>query len=214
MYDKNEFFIFKRRFMDEKKLIIAQNISALRKANHLTQAELAERLNYSDKAVSKWERGESVPDVLLLSEISEMFGVTLDYFLHTHSPDEKIPEPEEGKRRLHTAITLTSCIAPYFVVILLYFIFDISAGSSAWLWKLFITPLPVVAIILVIFSALWSRRIPLFLSISLLLWSIILTVFVFVMNVRAAWMMFVLGIPLQAVICLWFFLFKKKKKVY
>ena len=69
--------------------IIAENISALRKSAKLTQAELAEKLNYSDKAISKWERGDSIPDVIVLAELAELFSVTVDYFLHEHEKCEK-----------------------------------------------------------------------------------------------------------------------------
>ena len=51
---------------DNLKTIIAKNIVLLRTGERLTQAELAERLNYSDKAVSKWERGESLPDIAVI----------------------------------------------------------------------------------------------------------------------------------------------------
>ena len=57
--------------MDEQKLKsqIGANLSAYRKRAGMTQAGLAEKLNYSDKAISKWERGESVPDVLILCQL-------------------------------------------------------------------------------------------------------------------------------------------------
>ena len=55
--------------MEDIKKIISKNIQTLRKDADLTQSELAERLNYSDKAVSKWERGESVPDIVVLKQI-------------------------------------------------------------------------------------------------------------------------------------------------
>ena len=61
--------------MADIRSIIAENIAALRKSARLTQAELAERLNYSDKAVSKWERGDSIPDVIVLSELASLFSV-------------------------------------------------------------------------------------------------------------------------------------------
>ena len=51
---------------EQLKQTVANNIAQLRKSKGLTQLELAERLNYSDKAVSKWERGEGLPDVLVL----------------------------------------------------------------------------------------------------------------------------------------------------
>ena len=65
--------------MQELKNIIAKNIQECRNACGLTQLELAEKLNYSDKAVSKWERGESLPDISVLKKMSEIFGVSLDY---------------------------------------------------------------------------------------------------------------------------------------
>ena len=60
--------------MQDLKPIIAKNIAELRKAASMTQIELATRLNYSDKAVSKWERGDSIPDVAVLKQIAEKDG--------------------------------------------------------------------------------------------------------------------------------------------
>ena len=90
--------------------IIAENIASLRRSAKLTQAELAEKLNYSDKAISKWERGDSIPDVLVLYELAELFSVTVDYFLHSHTEEEKKPKLESAKNRLRLVITLTSCL--------------------------------------------------------------------------------------------------------
>ena len=75
--------------MEDIRQILAQNIAALRVEKKMTQLELAEVLNYSDKAVSKWERGESMPDVITLKAIADLFGVTLDYLVCAHAPDEK-----------------------------------------------------------------------------------------------------------------------------
>ena len=69
--------------MDELKNIIAENLQSLRRDAGMTQAALAEKLNYTDKAVSKWERGESVPDVAVLRDIADLFGVTVDYLLRS-----------------------------------------------------------------------------------------------------------------------------------
>ena len=67
--------------MEELKTVIAKNISELRRSAMMTQLDLAERLNYSDKAVSKWERAESVPDISVLKAIADIFGVSVDYLL-------------------------------------------------------------------------------------------------------------------------------------
>ena len=197
--------------MEDKRLIIAENISSLRRSSGITQAELAERLNYSDKAVSKWERGDSIPDVLVLAELAEMFSVTVDYFLHPHAPDEKKPKAEQGKARLHAAISLTACAAPLFIATVLFVILKLALPDADGLWKVFVTAAPPVAILEIIFTSIWSKRkVPIFLSISALLWSVILLVYVFIMSISSSAMLFLLGVPLQLVIILWYFIVKKR----
>ena len=77
--------------MEDLKSIVARNIIALRRKHDMTQLELAEKLNYTDKAVSKWERGESLPDIVILKTIADLFGVTLDYLV-TLEHDDREPE--------------------------------------------------------------------------------------------------------------------------
>ncbi len=60
---------------------IGSFIAVLRKANGMTQKELAEKLNVSDKAVSRWERDESAPDLMLIPVIADIFGITADELL-------------------------------------------------------------------------------------------------------------------------------------
>ena len=74
--------------LKEFKEVVAQNIYYLRTKNHLTQYELGEKLNYSDKAISKWERAEGMPDAYIISKMSELFGVTVDYMLTPHSEQD------------------------------------------------------------------------------------------------------------------------------
>ena len=69
--------------------IIALNIANLRKAKGLTQQELAERFDYSDKTVSKWELGQAIPSLEVLKQLGDYFGVTVDYFLHEDSEIDK-----------------------------------------------------------------------------------------------------------------------------
>ena len=102
--------------MHDWKFIIAKNIIALRQNRKMTQAELAEKLNYSDKAVSKWERGESVPDVLVLKSIADLFGVSLDYLLEeNHTPPKPADETHAADNlRLRTVVTLLSIVTVWF----------------------------------------------------------------------------------------------------
>ena len=94
--------------MEDWKQIVAGNLAALRKAQGLTQLQLAEQLHYSDKAVSKWERGESMPDLAVMKQLADFYGIRIDDFLLTpeqraeaqpapeESPAEAEPAPEES----------------------------------------------------------------------------------------------------------------------
>ena len=88
--------------MEDLKSIIAENITALRKGSSMTQIELAEKLNYSDKAISKWERGESVPNITVLKSVADIFGVTIDYLITREHPGEiniaPLAEPDESDK--------------------------------------------------------------------------------------------------------------------
>lgn len=198
--------------MEVTREIIAENIARLRKANKLTQAELAERLNYSDKAVSKWERGDSIPDVIVLNEIAKLFSVTVDYFLHEHNESERCPKPESHKKRVRVAISLTVFASIYAVALLLYFVFGEINNSHNGLWKLFILPLPLISILFLVFCAVWAKsKYSIILGVSLLLWSVILSIFVFVSALVESWLLFVVGAPFQAIILFWLITIRRKK---
>lgn len=82
-----------------EKKTIGGFISALRKANGMTQRELAQRLNVSDKTVSRWECDESAPDLSLIPVIAEIFNVTCDELIRGQrkSPEERASTPADGQ---------------------------------------------------------------------------------------------------------------------
>ena len=84
--------------MDDLKVIISENITQLRKEHGLTQADLAEKLNYSDKAVSKWERAESLPDITVLKAMADLFNVKVDYLLTAEHEQEGQRETIIGEK--------------------------------------------------------------------------------------------------------------------
>ena len=188
--------------MEEIKQIIAKNISELRVDRKMTQLELAEKLNYSDKAVSKWERGESIPDVITLKIIADMFGVTVDYLLCEHSVDEKPPVTKHTKTN-HLLITLISVAAVWLLGTCAYSFGWIFESS---LWMAFVVCLPVSSIVLLVFNSIWGRRIWNLYIISVLMWSTFLAIFlgVTVYTPYNIWIIFIIGIPAQIVISLCF----------
>ena len=109
--------------MDELKRCVATNLVQLRMTKGWTQAELAEQIHYSDKAVSKWERGESLPDVAVLKSLAGLYGVTVDYLLEPHE-GESVSLPEREESRVDTRmIILVALVGIWTVALLIYVIF-------------------------------------------------------------------------------------------
>lgn len=201
--------------MTELKQIVAKNISELRRESGLTQLQLAEKLNYSDKAVSKWESGASIPDVSVLLEIANLFGVTVDYLL---SEDHKIPVKamvkETMRGRKHLVITLLSVALVWLIATAVFVVFSIfSLWSFAWL--LFIYSVPVSAILLIVFNSIWGKRRHNYVYISILMWSLLASIYLSILAIatRNVWLIYMIGIPGQVIICLWSGMKKNTEKI-
>ena len=84
-----------------EKKTLGSFIAALRRANGLTQRELADKLNVSDKAVSRWERDETLPDLSLIPELADVFGVTADEILRGErkNPEAAAPASDKGEKQ-------------------------------------------------------------------------------------------------------------------
>lgn len=197
--------------MEELKITVAKNISALRTAAKMTQLELAEKLSYSDKSVSKWERGEAIPDVLVLKQIADMYGVTLDYMVSDHTGDDKRAPVTNATRKKHNRFMIeTVSVIGIFALATLIFTILFSAGvSSAWLF--FIAALPVSFLVLFIFRCIWGGKISRILYISAFIWSLFLLLHlsILILSGNNVWLLYILGIPAQVIVLL-AFNFKKQ----
>lgn len=190
--------------MDDLKVVIAKNISDLRKSHGYTQFELAEKLNYSDKSVSKWERGDSIPDVVVLKELADLFGVSLDYM--TEAEHAVKTEPKQTvKRKIHnfSFITGISILLVWLIATLVFVIIDIVAKNAVMHWLAFVYAVPVSMIVWLVLNSIWFNRRRNFLIISLLMWSLLLSVFITFIPFVNVWKIFVLGIPGQIIILMW-----------
>lgn len=193
--------------MNDLKPIIAKNIIELRTAAGMTQIELAEKLNYTDKAVSKWERGESVPDVSVLLRIAELFGVTLDYLVHPHERKRTISELATEKVRNRGLITGIGIVLVWLVATALYVSTDIASVPYIYRWLVFVWAVPASAVVWLILNSIWFNKKINYIIISLLVWSalasVYLTLLVYGIDVFNIWVLFILGIPAQIIILLW-----------
>lgn len=197
---------------------IGKNLSFYRKAAGLTQAELAEKISYSDKSVSKWESGNGAPDVYTMMQIADLYGVTLDSIVG----EDSIRLYKRKAGGLHVLVMLLSCglvwlvaTCAYVVLRLLKLDFNLSL--------IFLYAGVLNAVIMIIYASVWRYRILNFISISVLIWVGILAMYVTFKTIAIAfswdysglWSLFILGAPLQALEILWVFfrsVFRKNKR--
>lgn len=191
--------------MADVKSIVAKNIAELRVFNNMTQMELAEKLNYSDKTISKWERGESSPDISVLVSIAEIFGVTLDELVQ----EERIPKeettrkPEKRKRNLR-AVSYVAEGGSWMLAVFAFVMTTILLNEMRFQWLYLVYALPVALIVKLVLNSIWFNPRHNYLIISALMWSVLVTIHVtflyFKINVA---LVYLLGIAGQVVIILW-----------
>lgn len=160
----------------DQKIIIAKNLTELRKQAKLTQQELAEKLNYTDKAVSKWERGEALPDIIVLKQLADMYGVKVDDFLYEHTQPVTPQTPVYKKRKIANRLLvallsagLVWLVATVIVVFTLLFIPKFTEIFLAYL-----VAVPVTAIVLLVFNVMWGKRYVSAILVSVLVWVVVL----------------------------------------
>ena len=182
--------------------IIARNLISLRVAAQYTQAEVAAKLSYSDKAVSKWERAESIPDVAVLKALADMYGVTVDYLLEEHDASVEVPKTAAPRRmtRNQALITLISVAGVWFLAVSA---FAVCLFFERMAWMLFLWAVPVSTVVALVLTCIWGSRKLCFTFISLLLWSLAASMFFSFFGSRP-WMMFVGAAILQLIVVLAF----------
>lgn len=199
---------------------IGINISNLRKRQGLTQAGLGEKLNYSDKAVSKWERGESAPDILTMVSIAQVLGVTVDDLLRDpnalpeqtgavqHAMDQVVQKTLKRKADKRIIVQLSSLLV-WFIALLVYVVLASAGVRGSWL--AFVLAIPADAIVILSLRSAWrdfrSNR----MLISVLMWGSLLSIYMILLVLAKAnvWRIFLLGVPGQAAILLWFRMFRR-----
>ena len=189
--------------MDERKLIFASNLIRLRTEQKMTQAELAAKINYSDKSVSKWERADALPDPSVIESIAAALGVDSEYLLSSH--DEWKPSELTVNTR---AITLICIIGVWTLALLLFVIFWM-LGKTIWL--ILVAAVPVSLIVLLVFNSIWHRtKYHLYIVLALVL-SIFVLVYLSLLRFNP-WQLFLVLIPAELIVYLSFRIQKRKTK--
>ena len=191
--------------MEDIKSIVAKNITELRLLNNMTQMELAEKLNYSDKTISKWERAESTPDISVLVEIANLFGVTLDFLVKSENIEDAVArhKTEETKYNRRVIAYISESIG-WLSAIFAFIITTLILRKTTFQWLYFVYALPVVLIVKLVFNSIWFNSRMNFVIVSLMMWSMLACLCLSLMTFGLGmWMILVPGIPGQVIIILW-----------
>ena len=194
--------------MKDIKQIIADNLVALRKQNNLTQIDLANKLNYSDNTISRWERGEITPSIETLSLISEIYNVPLETILKENVIQASKKEVKTLKIKKVATILLSLSLV-WFVALIAYFYVSTFVGIN--LWIIFIWALPLSCVVLLAFSTYLKSRTYTFISLSLFVWTSLLSVYLQFLAYNLH-LIFIIGAPAQLALCVWTFMRPKSKK--
>ena len=196
---------------------VAKNLVYYRKAAGLTQAELAQKINYSDKSVSKWESGNGMPDIYILMQLAEIYGVTVNDLVYEPQLVLPIGKKQKPNRLSSSLVMLLAVGLVWLVAITAFVILQILFRGEKW-WLIFLYAVVVSAIVVVVLASAYGINITNFLARAVLIWVTITSVYATAVaaigahSVENLWMLFLVGIPLEVLDIFWVIFRSVKKK--
>ena len=190
--------------------LLAKNLAYYRKASGLTQLELAEKFNYSDKSVSKWERGEGFPDIFVLKSLADFYGITVDDFYATEHKKITVKQSQKRKQIYIRLLSLGIC---WLVVVLTFFLLNVLLPKDAKFqtWLVFIYGALASSIILLVWEFIYHNRFYRMIATSMVIWTAALSLYLtFLLLIDNYPLIFVVAAPLQILEIIWY-LFRRKK---
>ena len=179
--------------------IVAANLSELRRARQWTQADLAEKINYSDKSVSKWERGEGLPDLKVLTQLADLYGVTLDTLVTENAAREVLRQKPKRNIAPRVMVELLAVSVIFLIATVIYV--AVATYHGVHIWTCFTWAVPASFALLTVFNAHWRFRVCAIVFGSVMTWSLLAAVYLQLLSYNI-WMLFLIGIPTQAAILL------------
>lgn len=186
--------------LSELKLVTASNIIKLRTGAGMTQAELGAALNYSDKTISKWERGEAIPDAYVLTQMAELFGVTVDALLSSQDRWQPAPDPDEVPDRSYSVSMIIA------VAVLGVWTLALTAFVTLWLvgvirWQIFVVALPVSILTYLVLICVFGKKRYLQYVIALFVLSIFIMIYLLFVH-RNPWQIFLICVLAEVLVFL------------
>lgn len=195
---------------------IKDNLIKYRKAAGLTQVQLAQKLGYSDKSVSKWEREEGVPDIYILKEIADLYGITVNDLIGDGNVTKKKKTDKIRtilSERNKFIISLLAAGTIWAIATTLYVMLHVFTNiDTKQLENIYIYSIPVTCIVFLVFNSIWGKKYLNLIFISGLIWTSVLSIYVSFTSIDKLSELFIIAIPLQ-ILAILSFLFGKNKKV-
>ena len=194
--------------------LLAKNLAYYRKASGLTQLELAEKFNYSDKSVSKWERGEGFPDIFVLKSLADFYGITVDDFYQVEHQAVKV---SQTRKRKQTYLKLLSIGICWLITVLTFFLLNTLLTNEmkfkSWTWLVFIYGTLATGIILLVWEFIYHNRLYRMIATSIIIWTGALSLYLTFLALldQNLPLIFVVAVPLQILEIIWY-LFRRNKK--
>ena len=186
--------------LSELKLVTASNIIKLRTGAGMTQAELGAALNYSDKTISKWERGEAIPDAYVLTQMAEIFGVSVDMLLSSHDKWQPAPDPDAVPDRSYSVNMIIA------VAVLGVWTLALTAFVALWLvgiirWQIFVVTLPISILTYLVLICVFGKRRHLQYVIGVFVFSLFLAVYLLFLQSNP-WQIFLICVLAEVLVFL------------
>ena len=183
--------------------IIAENLALLRKSSGLTQAQLAERLGYSDKAGSRWEKGDALPDINVLYELCDFYGIRMDTLLEKGGgQDARLVRTKDSVQ--YSVVVCLLSVAIVWLVATVFFVY-LNTKSGFNFWQAFVWAIPVSCLVVLRMNRRFHSRVLVFITSSLFVWTLLTAVYLQFLQYNI-WLVFLIGVPVQLICILWLFI--------
>ena len=190
--------------MKNLKEIVSKNIIHLRKRDNLTQAELSKKINYSDKAISRWENGEVLPDLETLQNLADVFEVSLSELLEEHD------EAAEQKKAIKTEVLSQIFLVLEILTIICAAYAYVNVAYNKNFWGIFLIGVPITAVLLFFFNVK-RNKVMSFVYGTIFIWSFLTCLFLYLLPI-ITWYLFIIGVPIQGILIIkYLFKFKQRK---
>ena len=191
---------------------VANNLAYYRKKSGLTQSMVADKLNYSDKAISKWERGDGIPDAYVLSNLAIIYGVSVDTLLSTTKEqlaDEPVIEEDISDKELrkkHKYIAILSMGLSLFIAVVTYVVLSIIFKTNTEFLYVLLWGIPVASIVALVFNCIWGKAYNNTYIESVLVWTMAICIIITIdhyVDIPNTWLLLLIPFSFQLLIILW-----------